>query len=67
MNDISKEKPSCKLIGKDGNVFNLIGLASQTLKKHKMFVEAKEMSGRCFKAGSYGEALSIIGEYVRIK
>jgi hypothetical protein len=64
---INKEKPSCKLIGKDGNVFNLIGLASQTLKKHKMFDEAKEMANRCFQAGSYCEALCIIGEYVRIK
>lgn len=27
-------KPDCKLIGKDGNVFNLISIASRTLEKH---------------------------------
>ena len=37
------EKPKCALIGKDGNIFNLVGLASRTLKQNGMQKEAKEM------------------------
>lgn len=61
-----KKKPDCPLIGQDGNVFNLIGIASRTLKDNGMAAEAKEMSSRVFASGSYGEVLSIIGEYVNI-
>lgn len=28
-----KYKPECKLIGEDGNIFNLLSIASVTLKK----------------------------------
>lgn len=61
-----RNKPDCPLIGQDGNVFNLIGIASRTLKENGMATEAKEMSSRVFASGSYDEALSIIGEYVNI-
>lgn len=61
-----KNKPNCPLIGQDGNVFNLVGIASRTLKDSGMASEAKEMSSRVFASESYGEALSIIGEYVNI-
>ncbi len=61
-----KRKPDCPLIGQDGNVFNLIGIASRTLKENGMSKESKEMSSRVFDSGSYAEALSIIGEYVNI-
>ena len=44
------EKPKCPLIGQDGNIFNLMGIASKTLKRN----------------GMYDEALSIIDEYVEI-
>lgn len=60
------EKPDCTLIGQDGNIFNLVGLASHTLKEHGKPEQAKEMADRVFSSGSYGEALCIIGEYVNI-
>lgn len=59
-------KPDCKLIGEDGNVFNLMGIASKTLKRNGMQDKAKEMNDRIFDCESYDEALSIIGEYVNI-
>jgi len=59
-------KPDCPLIGQDGNVFNLVGIASRTLKEHGMAEQAKEMTNRVFGCGSYNEALCIIGEYVNI-
>lgn len=61
-----RNRPDCPLIGQDGNVFNLIGMASRTLKNNGMASEASEMSSRVFASESYGEALSIIGEYVNI-
>lgn len=65
-NKAEKVKPDCELIGQDGNIFNLMGIASHTLKQNGMADEAKEMCGRVAKSGSYCEALSIIGEYVNI-
>lgn len=62
-----KVKPDCELIGQDGNIFNLMGIASRTLKRNGMSDEAKEMVERITNgAGSYYEALNIIGEYVNI-
>lgn len=60
------EKPDCALIGQDGNVFNLVGIASRTLRRNGMAEQAKEMTDRVFASGSYHEALNIIGEYVNI-
>lgn len=62
---ISK-KPKCPLIGQDGNIFNLMGIASKTLKRNGMSNDAKEMCDRITSPGSYDEALSIIDEYVEI-
>lgn len=61
-----KAKPDCALIGEDGNIFNLMGIASRTLKEHGMAEEAKEMCERVRSSGSYYEALGVIGEYVNI-
>ena len=60
------EKPGCALIGQDGNIFNLAGIAARTLRRNDMKDQAKEMLDRVFSSGSYYEALSIIGEYVNI-
>ena len=60
------EKPDCDLIGQNGNIFNLVGIAARTLREHGLKDQAKEMTDRVFASGSYGEALCIIGEYVNI-
>lgn len=57
-------KPKCKLIGKDGNIFNLVGIASRTLRENGLRDQASEMQERVFNSGSYDEALSIIMDYV---
>lgn len=59
-------KPECKLIGENGNIFNLMGIASRTLKDHGLKDEAKEMRDRIMGCGSYPEALGIIAEYVEV-
>ena len=62
-----REKPDCELIGQDGNIFNIMGIASRTLKRNGMRGEAEEMVDRITNgASSYDEALCIIGEYVNI-
>lgn len=60
------DKPDCALIGQDGNIFNLVGIASHTLKRCGLADQAKEMFSRVMSSGSYNEALAIIGEYVNI-
>ena len=63
-----KEKPDCELIGHDGNIFNLMGIASRTLKQSGMAEQAQEMYERITGGGchDYYQALGIIGEYVNI-
>lgn len=61
-----QKKPDCKLIGEDGNIFNLMGIASKILRQNGMAEEAVEMRDRIRASESYDEALCIIGEYVNI-
>ena len=61
-------KPDCPLIGEDGNIFNLMGIVSRTLKENGMYEQAEKMrqritGGECH---SYEEALMIIADYVNI-
>ena len=60
-------KPKVRLIGTDGNIFALLALCSRALKKAGRLEEARLMQERVFKAASYAEALSIMGEYVEIE
>ncbi len=63
----SNDKPKCPLIGQDGNIFNLMGIASRTLKNNGMDEQSKEMINRITKeAKSYEEAIGIITEYVEV-
>ena len=65
-NESKRAKPDCPLIGENGNIYNLVGIASRTLKRNGLSDEASEMSEKVFGSGSYEEALGIIGEYVNI-
>ena len=60
------KKPDCPLIGQNGNIFNLMGLAARTLRCNGLAEQAAEMTARIHACGSYEEALCIIGEYVNI-
>lgn len=62
----TEQKPDCPLIGQNGNIFNLMGIASRTLKEHGMEEQAREMRSRIMESGSYDKALVIIGDYVNI-
>ena len=66
MVNVEVKKPKAKLIGADGNIFNLIGIASRSLKRAGQNYKATEMSESVMSSGSYDEALSIIMEYVEV-
>lgn len=52
------------LLGQDGNVFGIIGSVSKALKKAGHADLAKEFTNEAFAAGSYGEVLSLVHQYV---
>ena len=59
-------KPECKLIGENGNIFNLLAITRRTLLINNMYNESIEVVSRVTSSKSYDEALRIIGEYVEI-
>ena len=63
---IDKEfkKVDAKIIGADGNVFNLIAICSKALKRNGYYKESEELVKRVTSSQSYDEALSIMCEYV---
>ncbi len=61
-------KPKCRLIGEDGNIFNLMGIVSRTLKEAWEPENADEMIKRITSdAKSYDEALAMLMEYVDVE
>ena len=62
------EKPKCKLVGENGNIFNLMGIATRTLKNAGQQEKAIDMCRRITsQAKDYEEALVIILEYVEVE
>lgn len=59
-------KIKVKLIGEDGNIFNLLSIVSRKLERNGQRDEAEEMRERVFESNSYDEALMIISDYVEI-
>jgi hypothetical protein len=54
-------KPIAKVIGKNGNIFNILSIASKALNDS---LKANEMTDKVLKSKSYDEGLAIISEYV---
>ena len=61
------EKPACKLVGEDGNVFNVIGLVRRALVAAGQPDRATEFVRRAFAAGSYDAVLQLCFEYVEVE
>ncbi|MCB5954397.1 hypothetical protein [Enterococcus sp. CWB-B31] len=56
-----------KLIGENGNIFNLLGIVSKKLKRNSFLNEADQLWKEVQEnTKSYEEALAIIQEYVII-
>lgn len=61
------EKPICKLIGEDGNVFNLAARVSRTLKDNGLSEQADEVWSKLKECKSYEHALQLFMQYVDIE
>jgi hypothetical protein len=64
-------RPPCKLIGQNGNVFNLIAIARNTLKSHSLQQELDQFDQRLNEikenGGSYDDVLNLISEFVEVE
>lgn len=62
-------KPKAKLIGADGNVFNLMGICSRALRRAGYPEKDQEMVDRITKGEDvdYYKALAIMQEYVEVE
>ena len=49
----SSKKPDCPLIGQNGNIYNLMGIASDTLRQNGQAAQAREMCKRVVRSHSY--------------
>jgi hypothetical protein len=61
------QKPSCKLIGRDSNVYNIVGLVRDCLKYNGMRDEAEEFVMKASAAKSYDEVLQLAMKYVEVE
>jgi hypothetical protein len=61
------DKPVCKLVGTDGNVFSIIGKVSTTLKRSGEHDKAKEFMTRAMASHSYEDVLCLCSEYVEVE
>lgn len=72
MKSLSKSSPPgnrkspCQIIGRDGNIFNLMGVAAKCLRKDGRSEAAMEMTRRITSCGSYEQALQVIQDYVEV-
>lgn len=57
-------KPKMELLGRDDNIFSIMGTASQLLQMAGMHDQNKEMIDRVTSCRDYDQALHIISEYV---
>lgn len=61
--ETENKKPKAKVIGQDGNVFNLMGICSKALKQAGQKEQSEKMTDEIFNSGSYDEALTIMRKY----
>lgn len=59
-----KQKPKAAIIGANGNIFNILGIAMNALIQSGYKEEAEKLTERVFSSESYDEALAVITEYV---
>ena len=62
-----QQKPQCRLVGTDGNVFAVIGAVSKALKQAGLSDQAEEFTHKAMSASSYEEILGgLVFEYVEV-
>ena len=66
MKTMTKPTVSYHSRGRSGNIFWILGAVAKALNKQRRITDYNECRDRVFCSGSYGEALSIISEYVEL-
>lgn len=63
-------KPTCKLIGENGNVFNLVAIVRNTLKHQELTQELSafdtDFEQLKQSGGDYNDVLALIMDYVEV-
>ena len=62
----TQNKPECRLIGEDGNVFFIIGRVVKTLRRAGLNEQADEFNKKYPDCESYDEVLQLAMDYVDI-
>jgi len=57
----------CRLVGENGNIFNLVGLAIRALKRGGRTDLVEPLQQEVFASESYDEALANIMKYVEVE
>lgn len=55
-----------KLVGEDGNIFNLMAIVTREMKKHGYKDEAKQLIDEVTSCKSYDDALVVIMKWVNV-
>ncbi len=58
---------TCRLTGEDGNIYNLLAIARNSLRRGGRLDLIEPMTKAVFASKSYEEALAHIAEYVRVE
>lgn len=61
------ERPKCKLTGIDGNVFNVIGTVSRTLKENGQYPESIEFREKAIRCKTYDEVIQLCFDFVDVE
>jgi hypothetical protein len=59
-------KPTCKLLGEDGNIFNLMAVTGRALQRANLTEQKTKMMKEVMSQHSYSDALATIAKYVDI-
>ena len=63
----NQNKPVAKIIGEDGNIFNLMSIAASALRNAGLHDQVAQMFEDVKSSDSYSEALIILMNYVEAK
>lgn len=61
------DKPTVKLSGQDGNVYNIINLVSKALERAGLKYEANKFTEKALDSHGYDEVIQLAMEYVEVE
>ena len=65
--NMAGERPKCKVVGNDVNVYTLIARVSLILERAGMREQVREFKLKAFRRTSYDEVLALAHDYVEVE